>query len=297
MKTWSKIIIILAIGLTPILAAAYGGSDPAPVAEGLAVINPVHERSCIALRVDVPTGKALSGIQWFNGSSDLAFPRILVASGSDDLPPVYDSAVVLAEQVTGQENAWSEIEFSEPVASLSGTLFVILQYPAFYVPPEDGVSMGVGYREFDGENSYYVSRDGNKWYRLSSNFDFLLTPVYVDRGANVIALSAPGAEIVELESETADLPAKTSFRVYPNPFNPEIKLKLELKQAAQCELKIYDLKGRLVKRVHSGSLPAGTTVLRWSGRDDGGRKMSSGVYWAKVLVGDLSFTERLVMVK
>ncbi len=113
----------------------------------------------------------------------------------------------------------------------------------------------------------------------------------------MIALSAPGAEVVDLESETTDLPTKTSFRVYPNPFNPEIQLKLELKQAAQCELKIYDLKGRLVRSLQSGSLPAGTTVLRWSGRDDGGRKMSSGVYWAKVLVGDLSFTERLVMIK
>lgn len=221
----------------------------------------------------------------------------LFASGSDDLPPEYDSAVVLAEEVTGQENAWSEVEFSEPVASLSGTLFVILQYPAFYVPPEDGASMGVGYREFDGENSYYISRDGDKWYRLSSNYDFLLTPVYVDASSNVIALSAPGVEIVEIEPETPDLPNKTSFMVYPNPFNPEIQLKLELRQTSQCKLKIYDLKGRLVRNLHSGSLPAGTTVLRWSGRDDGGRKLSSGVYWAKVSVGDLSFTERLVMIK
>jgi hypothetical protein len=269
MKAWSQIIVILVIGLIPVLAGADGG-EPVPIAEGLAVINPVHERSCIALRVDVPAGKALSGIQWFNGATEYAFPRLLVASGSDDLPPVYDSAVVLAEQVTGLENAWSEVEFSEPVASLSGTLFVILQFPAFYVPPEDGVSMGVGYREFDGENSYYISRDGDKWYRLSSNYDFLLNPVYVDRGSNVIALSAPGAEVVDLESETTELPTKTSFRVYPNPFNPEIQLKLELKQAAQCELKIYDLKGRLVRSLQSGNLPAGTTVLRWSGRDDGG---------------------------
>ncbi len=216
-------------------------------------------------------------------------------------PPIPKTATrvwILAENVTGLENAWTEVEFSEPVASLNGSLFVILQYPAFYTPPENGLSMGIGYREFDGENSYFLSRDGDRWFCLSSNYDFLLTPVYVAREGNVVALSAPGSgEIVGIETEAEDLPAKTSVQAYPNPFNPEITLKLRLKESATVEMKIYDLKGRVVKHLHSGNLPAGTSNFRWSGRDDGGRKLSSGVYWAKAQIGDLAFTERLVMIK
>ena len=295
MKYLNLVIVLLVIVACPVYAAG-GGGAPTPVAEGIAIVDPVQERSCIALRVDVPAGQALFGIQWFNGAAQ-TFPKILAASGLDDLPPVYDSAIVLAENVTGLESAWSSVEFSEPVASLNGSVFVILQYPANYVSPEDGLSMGVGYREFEGENSYYLSRDGDRWFALSSNYDFLLTPVYVARDANVVALSAPDDGMVEVVTEVDLLPKKTTVSAYPNPFNPEIQLKLELRQAAACELRIYDLKGRVVRHLHSGNLPAGTTTLRWSGRDDGGRKLSSGVYWAKVAIGDLSFTERLVMVK
>lgn len=75
--------------------------------------------------MDVPDGKALSGIQWFNGSSSQAFPKVLVASGTGDFPPVYDSAIVIAESVTGQENAMSELLFSEPISSQN----IILRLP------------------------------------------------------------------------------------------------------------------------------------------------------------------------
>jgi len=70
MKKYKMLIIILVSVLTPLLVVADGGNTSTPVAEGLAVIDPVRERSCISLRVDVPTGKALSGIQWFNGAND-----------------------------------------------------------------------------------------------------------------------------------------------------------------------------------------------------------------------------------
>ncbi len=54
------------------------------------------------------------------------------------------------------------------------------------------MSMGVGYSEGDGQNTYYLSSDGDSWFPLSSNYDFLLTPDYVDWSPNFISLSGPG---------------------------------------------------------------------------------------------------------
>jgi len=295
MKILSQILFYAVIVVFPAFAGVSGGGGQPSEVEGLAVVNPVTERSCIALRVDVPEGKALSGIRWFNGSAASAFPKILVASGSEDLPPIYELAIVLAENVTGQENAWSEVEFSQQVASVSGTLFVIMQFPAFYVPPSDGLSLGVGYREFDGQNNYYLSRDGDNWVKLSSNYDFLLTPVYVDRDPTVIALRGPDEGPVD--QVLPDLPETTTFSAFPNPFNPEVQLKMELRESVRCEVKIYDIRGMAVRSLHSGVLPGGTTILTWNGRDGSGRNQSSGVYWAKAVIGDLSFTQQLVLLK
>jgi len=290
-----SITVLILIIITQGGALASGGGDAIPDVDGLAIVSPVQERSCIALRVDVPVGKALSGVQWFNGATDQTFPRILVASGSGETPPLYEDAMVLAEDVTGLYNAWSEMEFNAPVGSQSGTLFIILQYPAFYVPPEEELSIGVGFREFEGESGYFVSRDGDSWYKLSSNYEFLLNPIYVDSDPTMVALSSPEVNPELIINE--GLPESTSFMAYPNPFNPTIQLQLELKESANCEMVVYDLRGRLVKEIHSGPLPAGTTVFQWDGRDNGGRRLSSGVYWTKVIAGDLSFTERMVMLK
>ena len=220
MKLRSFLVVILCVAPALVMAGASGGGAPVTEVEGIAVISSVEERSCIALRVDVPEGKALSGIHWHNGSSGQAFPKILVASGSGDLPPEYDSAIVMAEDITGQENAMSELVFNEPVASLTESLFVIMQFPANYLPPEEGMSMGVGYSEGDGQNTYYLSSDGDSWFPLSSNYDFLLTPDYVDWSPNFLSLSAPGDDSGP-DQGLIPVPERTNFVAYPNPFNPE----------------------------------------------------------------------------
>jgi len=114
-------------------------------------------------------------------------------------------------------------------------------------------------------------------------------------GSTVIALSGPVDD--SIDQVLPDLPEKTTFSAYPNPFNPEVQLKMELRESARCEVKIYDIRGMVVRNLHSGVLSGGTTILTWNGRDGSGRTQSSGVYWAKASIGDLSFTKRLVLVK
>lgn len=68
----------------------------------------------------------------------------------------------------------------------------------------------------------------------------------------------------------------------PNPFNPQTKVNYTLKSAGQTTVKIFSLEGRLVKTLHDGFSPAGTSELHWNGLDHAGRPVPSGVYFLNV---------------
>lgn len=65
---------------------------------------------------------------------------------------------------------------------------------------------------------------------------------------------------------------------FPNPFNPQTRIVFELFRAAEVELAIFDLAGRTVRALISGSLPAGPHEARWDSRDARGNLLPSGVY-------------------
>ncbi len=83
----------------------------------------------------------------------------------------------------------------------------------------------------------------------------------------------------------------------PNPFNPTTGLHFVLPQAADVELRIYDVAGHLVRTVVSGRMPAGENRVSWDGRDDGGHGVASGTYFARLVVGDEALTTSLTLLR
>ena len=62
-------------------------------------------------------------------------------------------------------------------------------------------------------------------------------------------------------------------------------------------LKIYNLKGQLVRDLASGTLPKGYHSLKWNGRDDRGTACSSGIYFLVMNSGSQSWSRKLVLAK
>ena len=73
---------------------------------------------------------------------------------------------------------------------------------------------------------------------------------------------------------------------YPNPFNLETKIGFVLPVGGRVRLEIYSLLGRRVRVLMEGSLKPGLYHLRWDGKDEVGREVSSGVYLCRLVVDD-----------
>jgi hypothetical protein len=88
------------------------------------------------------------------------------------------------------------------------------------------------------------------------------------------------------------LPAALFLKAYPNPFNPVTQLRFRLDRTGPVELRVYDLRGRVVAEPVSGVLEAGEHRVPFDGS-----ALSSGVYYARLRTEHASSAARLVLIK
>ncbi len=85
--------------------------------------------------------------------------------------------------------------------------------------------------------------------------------------------------------------------VRPNPFNPTATISFALPEPGEVEIAVYDLAGRLVTVLEHGPRDAGAHAIVWNGTDADGRRLSSGVYFVRLLAGETAAVRKMVMVK
>lgn len=115
----------------------------------------------------------------------------------------------------------------------------------------------------------------------------------VDDGGNE---SQPG-EIVTTPVE----PVPTAMWLgqnHPNPFNPKTRIDFQLGVGVETDLTIFDLSGRVVRRLlESAFMGEGSHSVWWRGEDDAGNAMAAGVYFYRLKAGDFSDTCKMILLK
>jgi hypothetical protein len=84
---------------------------------------------------------------------------------------------------------------------------------------------------------------------------------------------------------------------YPNPFNAGTAIRIQLAQAGPAILDVYDIQGRLVRRLWQGRLAGGEHQLGWDGRDDAGRAVATGVYLSRLETLEQIQTRKMLLLR
>ena len=100
------------------------------------------------------------------------------------------------------------------------------------------------------------------------------------------------------QPEQVAIPERYSLdQNYPNPFNPATKISYALPQTSQVQLKIYNLRGELVKTLHDGEQAAGYHFIEWDGTNNDGVKVATGMYLYKLTANNFVETKKMVFAK
>lgn len=92
-------------------------------------------------------------------------------------------------------------------------------------------------------------------------------------------------------------PAPSVGAPYPNPWNGRVSVPVAGTSLAPWRLLVYDLRGRLVRRVGPQALAGFRGELAWDGVDDAGRPAPSGTYLLRVVQDGQAATRRAVLVR
>ncbi len=99
-------------------------------------------------------------------------------------------------------------------------------------------------------------------------------------------------------SEGPPLAPATLGQNMPNPFNPRTAIPFVLATAGAVDLEIFDLAGRRVRTLRSGQVyPTGRHQVVWQGRDEQGRGVPTGKYFARLTAGGIRVTRPMTLLK
>ena len=153
----------------------------------------------------------------------------------------------------------------------------------------------------------YAVHEGNGWislaappppgqgnveirYTWSADDDLGMTTWDSTRGNYIflhqgVAAAPPAAEAV------------AAMTVAPNPMIGMTALRYRGTSVDRARVAVHDADGRLVRTLHDGPLPEGWISWQWDRRDEAGRIVGSGVYFARMEAAGATASRRLVVLK
>lgn len=102
-------------------------------------------------------------------------------------------------------------------------------------------------------------------------------------------LDEPGLDLV---------PASASLsQNSPNPFNAATQIEYTLDRDGIVQLAVFNILGQRVATLENSFQPAGNHITIWDGRDDDGRDIPSGIYFARMTTSDAAMTRKMVLLR
>jgi len=122
-------------------------------------------------------------------------------------------------------------------------------------------------------------------------------------GVSVIFDGGFESDVTEIDIEHTDasdltVPTITELRGnYPNPFNPSTNISFSTTQAGHVSIRIYNMRGQLVKTLLNEDLEAAYHNIAWNGKDKFDNDVSSGIYFYNMRTENYNSTKKMILMK
>jgi hypothetical protein len=87
---------------------------------------------------------------------------------------------------------------------------------------------------------------------------------------------------------------------YPNPFNSTTIVPFSIatgNPSTPVEIALFDIEGRLVRRLFTGAIPPGAYTVRWDGTNDAGTPAASGMFFCRLRVREYTTTRSMILLR
>ena len=83
---------------------------------------------------------------------------------------------------------------------------------------------------------------------------------------------------------------------YPNPFNMSTIISFNLLEMSEINLSIYNVRGEIIRNMIDKKMAQGCHTIKWDGKNNQGKEVSSGVYLYTLRVGDDIISRKMLLI-
>ena len=113
----------------------------------------------------------------------------------------------------------------------------------------------------------------------------------IDQISGALTCAADAAAGVE------DMAGDLILSNFPNPLAHSTRIRYANSVAGETSIDIYDISGRRIRTLVDSYLPAGVNYVSWDGRDNGGVRVPSGLYFLRLQNGVSRQSKRIAVLR
>ncbi len=161
-----------------------------------------------------------------------------------------------------------------------------------------GVQSGSMDPNFSRTGTWYDFFSGDSITVTNPNGYIALAPGEFHIYSTVKLPTPPGNILADVGNK--DVAAVKEYKLeqnYPNPFNPSTQIRYQILKPGMVSVKIYDILGREVKTLVNEEKQSGSFTVKWNGDNNFGQKVSSGIYFYRIVSGSFVDTKKMILMK
>jgi hypothetical protein len=249
----------------------------------------------------------------------------LTNHSANDIPALYtgvycdfDIGIDSTANMGGTDATRNLTYLYEPLGNYYGIVLLGGETPAnltvvnnpFYVFPTSAVTDANKFGLISGALTHPVGKVNDDWSMLTS----AVMSLDANDGQGVVAYALVyGSNITQLRNNaeaaiaaynpvapvTENTPAKVFHlgQNHPNPFNPTTNIRFTVEKEGPIDLSIFDISGRRIRTLISGTRVPGDHIVTWNGTNESGSRVPSGMYFYKLVSLEGVSSRKMMMVK
>ncbi len=184
--------------------------------------------------------------------------------------------------IIGNETGLAAFEDSEPALQQYGANKLISNTDYHVVSLTVGVT---------------IAAQGNYWYKNTGSPDYYPKTTKILGSVDYTNALSGAPNPTSLRPEPESVFVTELGRAHPNPFNPTVQIPYSLKDATDVEIKVFDVRGRLVKTLVQERKDHGHYLAVWDGVSNQGTPAATAVYFVRMRAGTFVETQKIVLLK
>ena len=201
------------------------------------------------------------------------------------IPPLVDHAPVVTAPGTVKAGLGQKVTFTVTAVDSDGDAITSLTMVAVKMPPASGATFTANATNTAGTFTWNLPAVTGNW-----QVKFVATNKLTGSATTTIQIKL---RAITAGDESAGVPVVAMSEASPNPSAHGVSFALDLPEASDVDLSVYDMQGRRVYQ-ESQSLPAGRSSVSWSGLDVNRQRVGTGLFFVRAKVGDVVMVRRVV---